>query len=202
LDKEYLSNVKYKDYATLVTLFQDLNNTDSVIFHYTTSGEFNEGIESQKILDSLVIGKKLIFEKSDFLNENDFNNYNPNKPTFLPMWFINCAGCKQEIPYLNAFRKIYGNDYNIMALTFENKSAISKFLKTNEFDLIHLSNDKLIDELGDFAFPITFLLDSSQKVKITLGPIFDVDFDGYKYIFNHLNIGGDFKRQYFRHEEN
>ena len=65
-----------------------------------------------------------------------------------------------------------------------------------DFDLTHLSDNNLVNSLGDFEYPRIFLLDKEQRIKWSTSGIAETEVDGYQFILNVLLKGGKFERFY------
>ena len=50
------------------------------------------------------------------------------KPSMINFWFAQCAPCIDEMPLLNKLKNQYSDQVNFVAITYENKTAIEKFL--------------------------------------------------------------------------
>jgi len=106
------------------------------------------------------------------------------KPTLINFWFTSCIPCIEEMPILNQLREKYKDDFNFVAVTFEKKEQVEKFLYKIDFDFIHVFEaQSFIDKLGIKSFPrnlfldqngilrniengISYQIDSNQKMKI------------------------------------
>lgn len=113
------------------------------------------------------INKKLLQFELENLNGKkvtleDFND----KPTFINFWFTNCPPCIKELPLLQSLQKEYKNDFNFVAITFDSKEKVLRFLEHREFDFNHLINArKYIDELGISMYPVSIYLDKQGIVR-------------------------------------
>jgi cytochrome c biogenesis protein CcmG/thiol:disulfide interchange protein DsbE len=94
------------------------------------------------------------------------------KPTLINFWFTKCAPCIDEMPVLNKIKEKYKNDFNFIAITYEKKDDVEKFLKKHPFDFKHLINAKYFtDELGIKAYPMNLFLDKNGILKYVKGGI-------------------------------
>lgn len=98
------------------------------------------------------------------------NNFSPDylkgKPSVVNFWFTNCPPCVEEIPDLVQLKKEYGTTVNFIAITFERKKNVDKFLeKRPDFDFIHITDSqKSINKLKIKSYPITFLLNADGEI--------------------------------------
>ncbi len=193
----FISKLSKKGDVPLVSLISDKNTRkDTVVYYFLATYGIQDMVDMEKRLDSVTIGRFLHLKKESFLYPSEFIKYDPNKPTFLALWFIECKGCITELPYINVLKEKFDTDINFIALTFDGRTEIKEFLKTHRFDFIHLSDNNLVDSLGDFAYPRLFLLDKEQKIKWSTSGILETEVDGYQVILNVLLKGGEFERFY------
>lgn len=94
------------------------------------------------------------------------------KPTMINFWFTRCAPCIDEMPVLNKIKEKYRDDFNFIAITYEKKEDVEKFLKKHTFDFEHLINAKdFTDQLGIQAYPMNLFLDKNGVLKYIKGGI-------------------------------
>lgn len=88
------------------------------------------------------------------------------KVTFINLWFTNCFPCVKEIPLLNILQKKYKDNVNFVAITFDQKDKVKKFLKKKDFNFTHLINagSYLRKNLGNKAYPKILILDSKGVI--------------------------------------
>ena len=101
----------------------------------------------------------------DIWVDNDAYKFNSleGKAIVLDFWFTHCAPCIYTVPHLNDLSRKYSSD-NIafVAVTFEKKDAVSKFINKKEI-LANIGIDtsyQLINSFGVKGYPTTFLIDS------------------------------------------
>src|SRR5690606_27970963 len=88
------------------------------------------------------------------------------RPTIVNFWFTSCAPCIAEMPVLNKIKNEYSSDFNFIALTYEAKENINKFLEKHEFNFNHIVEAKdFIDEMKINTYPLNFFLDKNGIVK-------------------------------------
>lgn len=144
-------------------ILSSIERNDSVIRLFnTTVKEENPYAEIDKF-----IGKKLPFESLIDLKENKFNLNSLNgKPTMVNLWFVNCPPCIAEIPELNRIKKNYGDRVNFLAVTFNSKEVVDKFLSKNQFDFNHIIDAQSeIDKLNNNSYPLNLYLDKDGIIK-------------------------------------
>lgn len=98
---------------------------------------------------------------------NDFSmKHLKGKPSIVNFWFTNCPPCIEEIPDLIKLKKEYGTTVNFIAITFESKKNVNKFLaKRPFFDFIHITDSqKSINKLKIESYPLTFLLNAEGEI--------------------------------------
>ena len=90
------------------------------------------------------------------------------KPTLINFWFTACAPCIDEMPVLNKIYDKYKEDYNFIAITFEPKDRVLKFLEKHSYKFLHIVDaKKLTNKLGLKAYPVNLFLDKNGVVKYT-----------------------------------
>ncbi|WP_297798569.1 TlpA disulfide reductase family protein [uncultured Eudoraea sp.] len=103
---------------------------------------------------------KLVTINGDILNSNSLKG----KPTLVNFWFDSCAPCIEEMPILNEIRSNL-IDVNFIAITFQDKNQVSKFLERKEFNFIHLIEAKdYIKKFGLFGYPKSLILDKNLVI--------------------------------------
>lgn len=94
------------------------------------------------------------------------------KPTMINFWFTRCAPCIDEMPVLNKIKEKYKDDFNFIAITYEKKEDVEKFLKKHPFNFKHLVDAKdFTDQLGIQAYPMNLFLDKNGVLKYVKGGI-------------------------------
>lgn len=112
------------------------------------------------------------FELMTINGENFSSKVLNGKPTLINFWFTNCAPCIAEMPALNKIYEQYRNEINFIAITFETKEKVDKFLKKHSFDFKHLVNAKeFTDELRILTYPMNIFLDDKGLLKYVKGGI-------------------------------
>jgi thiol-disulfide isomerase/thioredoxin len=102
------------------------------------------------------------------------------KPTLINLWFIECPECIAEIPVLNKLQEKYADKMNFIAMTFEDKKDVEKFLKKRPFDFIHITNSEdFIKQIGTSPYPESIFINRQGCIKYIEGPVSDDDF-GFK----------------------
>ncbi|AXO79971.1 TlpA family protein disulfide reductase [Olleya aquimaris] len=94
------------------------------------------------------------------------------KPTIVNFWHTACGPCIKEMPILNEIKKQYGNKVNFIAVTFETKEKIEKFLDKREFNFTHIINAAdFMNSIQIKEFPKTFYLNKDGIVKKIEGAV-------------------------------
>jgi thiol-disulfide isomerase/thioredoxin len=82
------------------------------------------------------------------------------KPTLINFWFTSCLPCIQEMPILNQLKEKYKDDFNFVAITYEKKEQVEKFLNKKDFEFIHIVEaQNFIKQLGLKSYPKNLFLD-------------------------------------------
>ncbi len=153
-----------KDYDYEENLEIKSSNKDSIVYSFQLTMLPRE-LKQEKQRLSKFINTKFSFEKLEYLNEADKQKFDSSKPTLVNFWFTSCPPCIEEIPALNELKDKYNNQINFVAVTFNNKEQVEKFLKKYNFQLSQVVNQKkLIDSYGISGYPKSFILDKNQKI--------------------------------------
>jgi thiol-disulfide isomerase/thioredoxin len=106
--------------------------------------------------------------KGDSLNSESLYG----KPTLINFWFTRCAPCIDEMPVLNEIAESYGDRFNFIAITYEKRDAVEKFLDKHDFNFTHLvSARNFIDTLGLQSYPMNLFIDRNGVLKVVKGGI-------------------------------
>lgn len=92
-----------------------------------------------------------------------------SKPTLINLWFVECPGCVAEIPALNKLQEKYADSVNFIALTFEDKKVIKRFLKRKEFNFIHVSDANFINFIGTKPYPENIFINKEGDIQYIEG---------------------------------
>jgi len=89
------------------------------------------------------------------------------KVVVINFWFTTCPPCLQEIPELNEIKaKSDTSKVVFLALTFNEKEVVEKFLLRKEFNLNVLPDARnIIDQYHIILFPTTFLIGKEGIIK-------------------------------------
>ncbi|WP_108802065.1 TlpA disulfide reductase family protein [Aquimarina sp. Aq107] len=145
---------------------------DSIIHDFGFHVDLNGAVNSKTKLKSFK-GKKMLASslktlQGDRINISDLEG----KPTLLNFWFTNCPPCIDEMPELNKLKEHFGERVNFVAVTYESKEKVEKFLKKYRFDFRHIIDAKeYTDALEMKSFPNNIILDKNGVVKNIEGGI-------------------------------
>lgn len=106
---------------------------------------------------------KLNFMNGDHLSFEPASN---DKLYVINFWFIACKPCLMEMPGLNRVVKKYKNkEVTFIAVTFDSKAQVEKFLKTNTFDYQHaVSAFDAVGKFGVKSFPTNLIIDRKGNI--------------------------------------
>lgn len=153
--------------------FKDLKNKvikeDSIIYdfsiHVVDSASVDDFLK-EKERKERIIGKPIPkFALKDLngktLKLEDFKG----KPMVINFWFTSCPPCVMEMPELNRIKSLPEySDVSFLAITFDNKDKVKKFLTKKQFDFIHLVNAKEYCEYFTTDYPINLFVDKNGIV--------------------------------------
>lgn len=95
-----------------------------------------------------------------------------DKVVVLNAWFLACKPCIMEMPDLNNIVNDYKNkDVEFLAITFDKKRDVRKFLRKTDFNYRHITDQmNFMQENEIFAYPTHLVIDKSGKlVKAIVG---------------------------------
>ena len=163
-----MSEVLGKQLYGSLTVTETETKKDSIISRVTfafSDKKSENSINSGPLSDY----KNKVFPKFDLstLMDKSFNSEKLiGKPTMINFWFTRCAPCIDEMPVLNKIKEKYKDNFNFIAITYEKKEDVEKFLKKYSFDFEHLVDAKdFTDELGIQAYPMNLFLDKNGVLK-------------------------------------
>lgn len=88
------------------------------------------------------------------------------KPTLINLWFVGCGGCVAEIPALNKLHEKYADKVNFIAVTFDDKEKVLRFLKNKKFNFKHITNaEKFIEYIGTKPYPENIFIDRNGFIR-------------------------------------
>ncbi|WP_299685198.1 TlpA disulfide reductase family protein [uncultured Dokdonia sp.] len=107
------------------------------------------------------------FKLQNLKNHLKTNTDYTGKVTLLNLWFTSCPPCITEIPYLNYLKDTYQDQVNFVAITFDSKDKVDRFLTRKSFEFEHLVDATvyLHKELNNNAFPKLILIDKKGDVR-------------------------------------
>ncbi len=163
---------KYRVYEEIILSYK---NKDSIVYdfkwHFTNENpkKLQKEIEGKNAL----IGKQFTFETTSTLEGKKISiNDLKGKPTLINFWFTACSICVEEMPALNEMKEKYGNDFNFVAITFNKKAKVEKFLKDTKFNFTHITDARTIIKFFGFkGFPNNVFLDKKGVVRKIIGNI-------------------------------
>ena len=113
------------------------------------------------------------FRLEDLQGQTTTREKYKGKPTMINFWYTSCAPCIEEIPYLNQLAEAYRGQFNFVAITYEPREKVEKFLEKHPFDFEILLNAKAYtdDTLRLKAYPTSLFLDAAQVVRFVEGSL-------------------------------
>lgn len=117
--------------------------------------------------ENALIGKPLSIKSLETINGKTITLSDLHgKPTIVNFWHTACGPCIKEMPILNKIKKEYQDEVNFIAITFETKEKVEKFLTKREFDFIHVINAAdFMNSIQFKIFPKTFYLNKKGVVQ-------------------------------------
>lgn len=122
-----------------------------------------------------LIGKPLSIKSLETIDGNVITLSDlEGKPTVVNFWHTACGPCIKEMPILNEIKNEYGDEVNFIAVTFETKEKVDKFLSKREFDFVQVINAAdFMNSIQFKIFPKTFYLNKEgvvQKIEGATSP--------------------------------
>ncbi len=133
------------------------------------------------------IGTHFPIEKYKNPEGKNFNAENlKGKTTFINFWSTTCEPCLKELPYLNKLKETSGAKANFIAITYDNKEKVDKFLAKHNFNFQHItdSGQELKSYFPILRNPLNFIIDKNGNVKEITGIVDETKFDTIVKILN------------------
>ncbi len=141
-------------------------------------GSYKGNIVGEDDLREKWIGKE-IFQAD--LKDTDRNSYalgrKSDRVTVLNLWYTACGPCVKEMPDLNELTAEFAGDkVDFLALTFDSKKKVNKFLKKRQFDyqIIPEAEEHMArvwvrsgdeEETISSVYPVHFVIDQQGVVQ-------------------------------------
>lgn len=213
---EFLSKVEFDELRK--NLVPDTTNEKvSISFRFTKMIEKGDSL-IQPFKYDLRIGKNYIKRSADFekigkqIEPHKFKQLNGDsitiggkteKPTFINLWFTTCRGCIAEMPVLNKIQNKYKDQVNFVAITFNDKREVEKFLEKRKFDFNHLTSQQdFIDIIATRPYPENIIIDTSGVIRYIEGGILAYEAEYFKDILEELLQPTSVNGQYAVFEQN
>lgn len=169
--KERFTKLLKKEMFVSTKISKTIRRNDSIIHFISFDIKDQKSSSEPSANDKLTGGPLPNFELKDITGKKIALSDLKGKPTLINFWFATCAPCIDEMPHLNALKEKYGDAVNFVAITYEDKERVTKFLSKRAFNFQHITDaQSYIDELGFTSFPVNLFLDKEAKVrKVTHG---------------------------------
>lgn len=162
----------FKATFSQVTLEDELKelyrNNDSIIYSYTWNFKMcgNEKTTTKVVGVEKYIGKVLPIKNLTKIDNKSIGlNDMKGKPTLINFWFTTCKPCVDEIATLNKIKSTFKDSVNFIAITYEKKDVVTKFLKKHDYDFIQVTDaQNFINEINQTNCPLNVFLDKEGKV--------------------------------------
>jgi thiol-disulfide isomerase/thioredoxin len=180
---EYLAHKQAKSSLLKVTnaslkeyIIEEYESKDSIIHIFklnTIRRTTTIGLKTNKEEIYELKGSEFPAEKLKLLNGTyyDFGQAN-NKPTFINIWYTTCKPCVAEINFFNKIKEEYKDRINFVAITFESKDVVEKFLKKKPFNFTQIIESReFLHKLGVKMYPKSIFIDTENIVKEVKGAL-------------------------------
>jgi thiol-disulfide isomerase/thioredoxin len=99
-----------------------------------------------------------------------------DKPTLINLWFVECPGCIEEMPVLNKLKEKYADKINFIAITYDKKQKVEKFLEKHSFNYTHIINAQdYIDYIKSSPYPESIFIDKKGVIKFIESVVSNTD---------------------------
>lgn len=156
------TTANYKVRSTQVRQDSIIQNVEVVLSQSNSSPlDINTGV--QRFINKPLPNFELQNLESHLKTNTDY----AGKVTLVNLWFTSCPPCITEIPYLNYLKDSYKDQVNFVAITFDTKDKVDRFLTRKPFHFEHLvdATTYLHKELNNNAFPKLILIDKMGQVR-------------------------------------
>lgn len=156
------TTANYKVRSTQVRQDSIIQNVEVVLSQSNTAPlDINTGV--QRFINNPLPDFKLQNLDSHLKTNTDYTG----KVTLINLWFTSCPPCITEIPYLNYLKDTYQEQVNFVAITFDTKDKVDRFLTRKPFHFEHLvdATTYLHKDLNNNAFPKLILIDKKGNVR-------------------------------------
>ncbi len=170
-----------------VTLEDKLNelyrSNDSIVYSYAWNIKMNgnEKTATKVVGVEKYIGKILPIKNLTTIDNKSIGlNNMKGKPTLINFWFTTCNPCVAEIAALNKIKSTLKDSVNFIAITYEKKDVVTRFLKKHDYDFIQVIDaQNFIDEMNLTNYPLNVFIDKEGKVvSIEKGIPYEMKKDG------------------------
>jgi thiol-disulfide isomerase/thioredoxin len=167
LKNEKIEKLKVIDKQVAIqdNLKENYRNSDSIVFTYHWDIRVGAGSENAKSFSpDKYLRKELPFPTHQTLTGDNVDISSlKGKPTLINFWFTSCAPCIDEMPILNRLKEKYGDTVNFIAITFDSKEKVSKFLKKHSYTFSQIAGAKqyIHNDLEMRSFPVNIFLDKN-----------------------------------------
>lgn len=161
--KVLLPNTKlYEEFDVLY------RNNDSIIYTYNWTFKTNENNQTNPKITGIhqYIGQVFPVETLTTIdNKSLLLKDLQGKPSLINFWFTSCKPCVEEISVLNMIKNTLNDSVNFIAISFEHKVVVEKFLKKHDFNFIHVVDAQdFIDKFKLTGFPKNVFLDKEGRL--------------------------------------
>ena len=161
---------KFKSLSKRLKLYETLDTLsikqDTLLIQYSWFFTDNmKRVKKEEERTNSYIGMLYPIEDEQMLDGNKIAIEDlKGKPTLINLWFTGCLPCVKEIPTLNNMYKEFGDKFNFLAITFEKRGKVQKFLEKRSFILPHVINAPHLTKKLFTSYPVNIFLDKEGKI--------------------------------------
>jgi len=166
----HVKNEKVKSLGMIFTkeITNQVITGDTIIYEFSLRGTNQAVIDNQEKY-SKYIGKPLPeFSFKDINGKLVSSKDLIGKPLVINMWFTTCAPCVAEIPQLNKIQAT-NKDAVFLAITYETKEKVNRFLKKRNFSFRHITDAKAYCEQFTQSYPLNIFVSKSGIINNIIG---------------------------------
>jgi thiol-disulfide isomerase/thioredoxin len=175
------------DIFTRVHFYELLSSDDSIIqpFKYDLriDDEYVVRAISYQKIGTEIIQQQFVADDGDTVQIGG----RQAKPTLINLWFVGCRGCVEELPSLNKLQAKYGDKVNFIAITFDEKNKVAKFLEKHAFNFEHVTSaGAFIKKIETYPYPENIFINRAGYIVNIEGGLVDFEVEYFESIIEKM----------------
>jgi thiol-disulfide isomerase/thioredoxin len=182
----YVDSLK-RDVFTRIHFYELLSSNDSTIlpFKYDIrlNHEYVVRANSYKKIGTKILPQQFSTTDGDSIQVGGIQA----KPTLINLWFVGCRGCVEELPSLNRLQAKYSDKVNFIAITFDDKNKVKKFLEKKSFNFKHITGaHDFINTIGTHPYPENIFINREGYIVNIEGGLIDFEVEYFESMIEKL----------------